>query len=245
MPGWRVGFCVGNRALVGALTNIKGYLDYGSFAPVQLAAATALTSCDGDVAENRAVYKHRAKLLCTELEAVGLVGPATGGVDVRLGAPAGPGRHLGSVKFASELLERAAGRGVAGRRVRPGGEGYVRFALIENDDRTRRACAAIGEFLARSSTPRSATRRTLTKPRGSSRNRVPSWPLQLSHHRPTFQAKEHVRALVVHRRRRGPDPRPRRHQDRRRPARQAPPDVHGPRRRRRLRRRDQRRRRSS
>ena len=68
MPGWRVGFCVGNRRLAGALANIKGYLDYGSFAPVQLAASTALAVCDGDVAENRAVYKHRAELLCTQLE---------------------------------------------------------------------------------------------------------------------------------------------------------------------------------
>src|SRR4029078_767818 len=107
MPGWRVGFCVGNRALVGALTNIKGYLDYGSSAPVQLAAATALTKCDGDVAENRAVYKHRAQLLCTELEQVGWSVPPPGASTV-VWAPVPPqAAHLGAVKFASELLERA------------------------------------------------------------------------------------------------------------------------------------------
>ena len=69
MPGWRVGFCVGNQRLVGAVAAIKGYLDYGIFAPAQLAAATALTSCDAEVAANRALYKHRAALLCQGLEA--------------------------------------------------------------------------------------------------------------------------------------------------------------------------------
>src|SRR6185436_3253042 len=149
MPGWRVGFCVGNRQLVGALTNIKGYLDYGSFAPVQLAAATALTSCDGDVAENRAVYKHRAKLLCTELEAVGWSVPLpVASMFVWAPLPA-QAAGLGAVKFASELLERARVAVSPGVGFGPGGEGFVRFALVENDDRTRRACAAIGEFLAR------------------------------------------------------------------------------------------------
>jgi len=155
MPGWRVGFCVGNRALVGALTNIKGYLDYGSFAPVQLAAATALTKCDGDVAENRAVYKHRAQLLCTELEQVGWSVPLPV-ASMFVWAPVPPqAAHLGAVKFASELLERARVAVSPGVGFGPGGEGFVRFALIENDDRTRRACAAIGDFLARSTTPAS------------------------------------------------------------------------------------------
>jgi len=153
MPGWRVGFCVGNRALVGALTNIKGYLDYGSFAPVQLAAATALTKCDGDVAENRAVYKHRAQLLCTELAQVGWSVPLPV-ASMFVWAPLPPqATHLGAVKFASELLERARVAVSPGVGFGPGGEGYVRFALIENDDRTRRACAAIGDFLARSASP--------------------------------------------------------------------------------------------
>ena len=57
MPGWRVGFCVGNETLVGGLITIKGYLDYGIFGPLQLAAATALGSCDADVEQNRARYQ--------------------------------------------------------------------------------------------------------------------------------------------------------------------------------------------
>jgi len=164
MPGWRVGFCVGNRALVGALTNIKGYLDYGSFAPVQLAASTALSRCDGDVAENRAVYKHRAKLLCTELEAVGWNVPLPV-ASMFVWAPLPPqGAHLGSVKFASELLERARVAVSPGVGFGPGGEGFVRFALIENDERTRRACAAIGEFLARLGGPTEAPTEAPTAP---------------------------------------------------------------------------------
>src|SRR6478609_7717045 len=113
MPGWRVGFCVGNRA------------------------------------ENRAVYKHRAKLLCTELEQVGWSVPLPV-ASMFVWAPVPPqAAGMGSVKFASELLERARVTVSPGVGFGPGGEGYVRFQLIENDDRTRRACAAIGEFLGR------------------------------------------------------------------------------------------------
>ena len=148
MPGWRVGFCVGNRKLVGALTNIKGYLDYGSFAPVQLAAATALTSCDGDVAENRAVYKHRAALLCDQLAAVGWSVPRpVASMFVWAPLPA-QAAHMGAVRFAAELLEHARVAVSPGVGFGPGGEGFVRFALVEKDERARRACAAIGEFLA-------------------------------------------------------------------------------------------------
>ena len=157
MPGWRVGFCVGNRRLVGALANIKGYLDYGSFAPVQLAASTALTSCDGDVAENRAVYKHRAALLCDQLEAVGWPVPRpVASMFVWAPLPA-QAAHMGAVRFAAELLEHARVAVSPGVGFGPGGEGFVRFALVEKDDRVRRACAAIGEFLA-SMTPGAAAK---------------------------------------------------------------------------------------
>ena len=148
MPGWRVGFCVGNRRLVGALANIKGYLDYGHFAPVQLAASTALNSCDGDVAENRAVYKHRATLLCDQLAAVGWPVPRpVASMFVWAPLPT-QAAHLGAVRFAAELLEHARVAVSPGVGFGPGGEGFVRFALVEKDDRVRRACAAIGEFLA-------------------------------------------------------------------------------------------------
>jgi alanine-synthesizing transaminase len=153
MPGWRVGFCVGNRALVGALTTIKGYLDYGIFAPAQLAAATALTSCDADVVENRARYKHRSALLIEGLAQAGWNVPLpTASMFVWAPIPASHA-HLGAVGFTSALLEQARVAVSPGTGFGPGGEGYVRFALIEPDDRAQRACAAIGKFLASSPRP--------------------------------------------------------------------------------------------
>jgi alanine-synthesizing transaminase len=147
MPGWRVGFCVGNRTLVGALTTIKGYLDYGIFGPAQLAAATALGSCDAEAAANRVLYTKRAALLCAELAANGWPVPKPV-ASMFVWAPLPPAHAaLGSVRFASELLERARVAVSPGVGFGPGGEGFVRFALIESDDRVRQACAAIGAYL--------------------------------------------------------------------------------------------------
>src|SRR4029077_11157546 len=140
MGGWRVGFGVGNRELVGALTSIKGYLDYGMFAPTQLAAATALASCDADVAANRERYRHRAGVLVEGLAAAGW--PVTAPVaSMFVWAPL-PASHrqLGSVGFAAERLEQAGVAVSPGPGFGPGGEGFVRFALVEPDDRARQAC---------------------------------------------------------------------------------------------------------
>ena len=149
MPGWRVGFCVGNKTLVGALTTIKGYLDYGIFGPVQLAAATALSpACDADVAANRDLYKRRAAVLCDGLAAAGWPVPRPS-ASMFVWAPL-PGRaaEQGAVKFAAELLAEARVAVSPGVGFGPGGEGFVRFALVETDDRARQACAAIGKFLS-------------------------------------------------------------------------------------------------
>jgi alanine-synthesizing transaminase len=147
MPGWRVGFCVGNPDLVNGLATIKGYLDYGSFAPSQLAAATALTSCEKSVAENRALYRHRAEVLARGLREAGWpveVPRAT----MFQWAPL-PAAHAGSgsLQFAAELLEKAGVAVAPGVGFGPGGDGYVRFSLIESDDRVRQACAQVGKFL--------------------------------------------------------------------------------------------------
>jgi alanine-synthesizing transaminase len=147
MPGWRVGFCVGNSDLVGAVTTIKGYLDYGSFAPTQLAAATALRECDREVVENRVRYQHRAEVLVRGLREAGWpVEPPQATMFVWAPVPA---RYAaaGSVAFASELLERAGVAVAPGVGFGPGGEGHVRFSLIESDDRVRQACERIGQFL--------------------------------------------------------------------------------------------------
>jgi alanine-synthesizing transaminase len=148
MPGWRVGFCVGNPDLVGGLATIKGYLDYGSFGPTQLAAATALNECDGDVVSNRALYKHRAAVLCDALNAAGW--PVTAPTATMFVWAAIPARYraLGALGFASELLQKAGVAVAPGTGFGAGGEGYVRFSLIESDDRVRRACAQIAQLLA-------------------------------------------------------------------------------------------------
>ena len=148
MPGWRVGFCVGNPELVGGLATIKGYLDYGSFAPSQLAAATALASCDRDAAENRAMYRGRAELLQRALRDAGwAVTPPEG--TMFIWAPIPPAHAAkGSVAFASELLEQAGVAVAPGLGFGPGGDGYVRFSLIESDDRVRQAGELIARFLA-------------------------------------------------------------------------------------------------
>jgi alanine-synthesizing transaminase len=148
MPGWRVGFCVGNADLVGGLATLKGYLDYGSFAPTQLAAATALRTCERDVVENRARYQHRAEVLVRGLREAGWpVEPPRATMFVWAPVPASHAA-AGSLAFASELLERAEVAVAPGLGFGPGGEGYVRFSLIEPDDRVRQACERIGKFLA-------------------------------------------------------------------------------------------------
>ncbi|HET6280710.1 MAG TPA: aminotransferase class I/II-fold pyridoxal phosphate-dependent enzyme [Polyangia bacterium] len=147
MPGWRVGFCVGNADLVGALISIKGYLDYGIFAPTQLAAATALNNCDADVAENRARYQQRAAVLVRGLAAAGwAVEAPVASMFVWAPLPASH-RHMTAVNFASALLEKARVAVSPGVGFGPGGEGFVRFALVEPDDRAAKACEAIGKFL--------------------------------------------------------------------------------------------------
>ncbi|HEY0708303.1 MAG TPA: aminotransferase class I/II-fold pyridoxal phosphate-dependent enzyme [Polyangia bacterium] len=147
MPGWRVGFCVGNPGLVGGLATIKGYLDYGSFAPTQLAAVTALTECDADVAANRALYQRRAGVLVEALNAAGwsVTAPAA---TMFVWAEIPPKfRQLGALGFASELLEKAGVAVAPGTGFGNGGEGFVRFSLIESDDRVQKAAAAIARVL--------------------------------------------------------------------------------------------------
>jgi alanine-synthesizing transaminase len=149
MPGWRVGFCVGNPELIEVLATMKGYVDYGSFAPTQLAAATALSSCEKDALANRDVYRHRADVLVQGLRQAGWpVVPPEATMFVWAPLPAAHASK-GSVAFAAELLEQAGVAVAPGVGFGPGGDGYVRFSLIEPDDRVRQACANIGRFLSR------------------------------------------------------------------------------------------------
>ena len=143
MPGWRVGFMVGNPKLVTALARIKGYLDYGMFTPIQVAAIAALEGPQDCVAEICEMYRMRRDVLCDGLNSIGWkVTPPKATMFVWAEIPDGY-KPLGSMEFSKLLLEKA---GVA---VSPGigfgqyGDTHVRFALIENEHRTRQAIRGI------------------------------------------------------------------------------------------------------
>jgi len=147
MPGWRVGFCCGNKELVAALARIKSYLDYGVFTPVQVAAIAALEGDQQCVADINAMYRRRRDVLCQGLNEAGWpVTPPKATMFVWAEIPE-PYKAMGSVEFSKLLLAEA---GVA---VSPGigfgeyGEGYVRFGLIENEHRTRQALRGIKKLL--------------------------------------------------------------------------------------------------
>lgn len=139
MPGWRVGFVCGNQELVGALTRIKSYLDYGMFTPIQVAAITALEKGDGYVKEVKALYEKRRDILCQGLNAMGWeVTPPKATMFVWAPIPLHY-RSMGSLEFCKYLLKHAEVSVSPGIGFGPEGDGYVRFGLIENTHRTRQA----------------------------------------------------------------------------------------------------------
>ncbi|TDH64279.1 LL-diaminopimelate aminotransferase [Dankookia rubra] len=148
MPGWRMGFAAGNERLIGALTRVKSYLDYGAFAPIQIAAAAALNGPQDSVAEMRVLYKERRDLLVKGLHAAGWNVPSPEG-SMFIWAPVPEKfRHLGSVEFSKLLLARAKVAVAPGLGFGEHGDGHVRIALVENNHRIRQALRGIRGFLA-------------------------------------------------------------------------------------------------
>ena len=148
MAGWRVGFCVGSPAMVGALTKIKSYLDYGIFQPIQIAAAHALRAGQECVAETRETYRSRAEALVRGLHAAGwMVPPPRGAMFVWAPIPA-PFTGMPSMEFARLLLRQAGVVVSPGVGFGPEGEGYVRFALIEPEARLAEAARRIAAVLS-------------------------------------------------------------------------------------------------
>ncbi|HET9931190.1 MAG TPA: aminotransferase class I/II-fold pyridoxal phosphate-dependent enzyme [Polyangiaceae bacterium] len=152
MPGWRIAFMVGNERMISALAHLKTYLDYGTFAPIQLAAAWALDNGQGAADELRALYKVRAEALVRGLRAAGFpdVRPPSGTMFVWTRLPE-PWLRLGSVGAASYLIEEAYVATSPGSGFGPGGEGFLRFALIEDPPRIEEACARLGRLLEKDS----------------------------------------------------------------------------------------------
>ena len=148
MPGWRVGFCCGNKELVQALIKIKSYLDYGTFTPIQVAAIKALNDCDNEVSEICSMYERRRDELCNGLNRIGwsVKKPlATMFVWAKI-----PEKYskLGSLEFSKLLIEHANVAVSPGAGFGADGDDYVRFSLIENEHRTRQAIRGIKNFLS-------------------------------------------------------------------------------------------------
>ena len=147
MAGWRVGFCLGNRKMIAALGRIKSYLDYGVFQPIQIASIVALRECEEETKKICAVYQKRRDVLIQGLDRAGWkVEPPRATMFVWAPIPE-PYREIGSVEFSKLLLEKALVAVSPGLGFGPLGEGFVRFALIENPHRTRQATASIRRFL--------------------------------------------------------------------------------------------------
>ncbi len=147
MPGWRIGFMVGNPALVGALARLKSYLDYGTFTPIQIAGILALDGPQHCVEEIRDMYELRRDVLCEGLRAAGWpVENPRGTMFVWAPIP-DPFKPLGSLEFSKKLLLEAKVAVAPGIGFGDYGDPFVRFALIENQHRTRQAIRGVREML--------------------------------------------------------------------------------------------------
>ncbi len=147
MPGWRVGFCCGNEDLIKALKKIKSYLDYGTFTPIQVAAIKALNDCDSEVDKICNMYKSRRDELCEGLNRIGwpIEKPlATMFVWARIPSKY---EHLGSLEFSKLLISKSKVAVSPGAGFGADGDKFVRFSLIENEQRIRQAVRGIKNIL--------------------------------------------------------------------------------------------------
>ncbi len=148
MPGWRIAFMAGNERLIGALAHLKTYLDYGTFAPLQYAAAWALDHGDAFAESVRELYQRRARALCDGLAGAGWTDLEEPGGTMFVWAKLPPGlREQGSIAAASDLIERAHVAASPGIGFGAAGDEYLRFALIEDPPRIADACGRIQKWL--------------------------------------------------------------------------------------------------
>jgi alanine-synthesizing transaminase len=147
MAGWRMGFAVGNKKLIAAMTRVKSYLDYGAFTPIQAAACAALNGPQDIVEKNRLLYHKRRDVL---VESFGRAGwdipppPAS----MFAWAPLPPAlAHLGSLEFSKQLLTHAKVAVAPGVGYGENGEGFVRIAMVENEQRLRQAARNVRKYL--------------------------------------------------------------------------------------------------
>ena len=148
MAGWRVGFCAGNPEMVRALGTIKAYYDYGMFRPIQIAAIMALRHTDAQVEAQAKIYQHRRDVLVESLRRIGWdVTPPRASMFVWAKIPE-PWAKMGSLDFAMKLLQEADVVVSPGAGFGPSGEGFLRLALIEHENRLKQAVRNIGRCLS-------------------------------------------------------------------------------------------------
>ncbi|PPD31344.1 MAG: aminotransferase [Hyphomicrobium sp.] len=148
MPGWRMGFAVGNERLIGALARVKSYLDYGAFTPIQVAASAALNGPQDCVEEIRQTYKRRRDILVESFGRAGWDIPPPPATMFAWAPIPEPYRHLGSVEFSKLLIEKADIAVSPGLGFGEYGEGFVRIALVENEHRIRQAARSLKKFFS-------------------------------------------------------------------------------------------------
>ncbi|MBP7952477.1 MAG: aminotransferase class I/II-fold pyridoxal phosphate-dependent enzyme, partial [Sphingorhabdus sp.] len=147
MAGWRVGFAVGNKTLIEALTRVKSYIDYGSFTPVQAAACAALNGPQDIVETNRLLYHKRRDVLVDSFGRAGWDIPAPN-ASMFAWAPLPPAlKEMGSLEFSKQLLTKAGVAVAPGVGYGEDGEGFVRIAMVENEQRIRQAARNVKKYL--------------------------------------------------------------------------------------------------
>ncbi|MFH0962666.1 MAG: aminotransferase class I/II-fold pyridoxal phosphate-dependent enzyme [Planctomycetota bacterium] len=149
MAGWRVGFCVGNADMIAALAKIKGYYDYGIFQPIQIAAIVAMRECDDAVLEQAKAYEKRRDALCAGLARIGWHAPVPRASMFVWARYPEKFDRVGSVDLALRLLDRAGVAVAPGRAFGDYGEGYMRLALVENEQRLTQAVREIQRAVRR------------------------------------------------------------------------------------------------
>jgi len=155
MPGWRMGFAVGNARLIAALARVKSYLDYGAFTPIQVAAAAALNGPQACVEEARAVYRSRRDVMVEAFAKAGWTVPPPPASMFAWAPLPDRYRHMGSLEFSKLLIEEAEIAVSPGVGFGEQGEGFVRIALVENEQRIRQAARNLRRFFERAREPRS------------------------------------------------------------------------------------------
>jgi alanine-synthesizing transaminase len=148
MAGWRMGFAVGNARLIDALTRVKSYLDYGAFTPIQAAACAALNGPQDIIDFNRKLYRSRRDVMIDSFARAGWDIPVPPASMFAWSPIPEPFRHLGSVDFAKRLMTEAHVAVAPGVGFGEEGEGFVRLALVENEQRLRQAARGVKKMMA-------------------------------------------------------------------------------------------------